>query len=206
MNVSKTDAGVPRMSRHWKRPVISPRDGFRVQFSSCKLSGMAWMCARLHIYLHVEDWRGQFIADYPNFKMKEKLYSKVKLKGDLILFLLFWRGNLVAESCKCKKKILVKPSYRHWQTIHSMLCAHNECVSVCLISEWELGSSWSMYFLGLRKDFLASMRLCISFCVFKCMCVYCFQQTPSCRCFVCVSGRMQVQWRGTSVITGCCWH
>lgn len=54
MNVSKTDAGVPSMSRHWKRPVISPGDGFRIQFSSCKLSGYVWVRTSLHVFLCAE--------------------------------------------------------------------------------------------------------------------------------------------------------
>lgn len=41
--------GVPRMSQHWKQPMISSGDGFRVQFSSCKLSGFAWVCTSLHV-------------------------------------------------------------------------------------------------------------------------------------------------------------
>lgn len=32
MNVSERDTDVPRMSRHKKRPVISPGDGFRLEF------------------------------------------------------------------------------------------------------------------------------------------------------------------------------
>lgn len=76
MNVSKTDAGVPRMSQQWKRPVISPEDGFRVRFSSCKLSGYVWVCSSLHVYLCVrEDWRGQCTTDCLHFKMKKKATS-----------------------------------------------------------------------------------------------------------------------------------
>lgn len=47
MKVSEADEGVPRMSRHWKRPAISPGDGSRVQFSSCALN--VWVCSKLHI-------------------------------------------------------------------------------------------------------------------------------------------------------------
>lgn len=32
MNVSEGDTDVPRMSQHRKRPVISPGDGFRLEF------------------------------------------------------------------------------------------------------------------------------------------------------------------------------
>ncbi len=53
MNVSNTNAGVPRMSRHWKRPVNSPGDGFWVQFFSCKLSGFVWGCTSMHVDLCV---------------------------------------------------------------------------------------------------------------------------------------------------------
>ena len=44
MNVSKADDGVPRMSRHWRQPVISPGDGFGVWFSSGRLSVYVRVC------------------------------------------------------------------------------------------------------------------------------------------------------------------
>lgn len=80
--------------------------------------------------------------------------------GDFILFLLFQKVNLVAGSCKCKKNPV--------QTIlealrkHTICCVLTMALCVYLVNEWELGSSWSSYTsLGLCKDFLASMRLCI---------------------------------------------
>lgn len=84
MNVSERDVSVLRMSRHWKRPVISPRDGFRVQFSSCKLSGKAWACISVRVRTE-EHQKGQGAADV------EKSYCVIKVGEGMILFL---RGDL----------------------------------------------------------------------------------------------------------------
>lgn len=79
------------------------------------------------------------------------------------------------------KVAMEKKNLEAW-TEHTV-CAHNGSVlvCVCLVSEFELGSSWSSYAsLGVCKRSIASSRMCISICVSKCMCVYCFVRVPLC--------------------------
>lgn len=110
------------------RPVISRRDGFRVQFSSCKLSGFACMCicARRR---RIGKGGGR-TANYLHFKMKETPHSVVKVEGGLILFFLFLRGNIkLIENRHGEKRKNPGPTILEASTEH-MVCAHNE--SVCI--------------------------------------------------------------------------
>lgn len=202
MNVSTTDAVVPRMSRHWKRPVISPGDGFRVWFWSCKLSGYVWVYTRLHEELRVrESQRGQRKADNAHFKTKAKPHTEDEIEGGLIIFFLSLEGNLgLTWKQPWRRKNLVQPTRRHRQNIWRVLT-----MGLCVCSV-----SWSLVPVGLHMHLWASLSLpewgCASLfaCPTACVCVG-FVRMPLCACFVCASGRMQVHWLGTSVITGCCW-
>lgn len=63
-----------RMSQHWKRPVISPDNGFRVRFSGCKLS-------RGYAQLPVsEDRRGQRTQNCLLFHKERSHELKTELK------------------------------------------------------------------------------------------------------------------------------
>lgn len=128
-------------------------------------------------------------ADYLHFNMKEKPHTEVKVEEGLILFFKFLKGKVNVKATT-EKKILVQPT--KWQ--RHMVCAHT-MVCVCLVREFVLGSSWSPYeSLGLYKHFLASNRICISICVSKCMCVYCFVQMPLCTCVLRVGGCRFIGW------------
>lgn len=100
----ETDGVVPKMSQHWKWPVISPADGFRVHFSSCKLSGYAWACNSPYVYLYVWRRMGQEKQEmlaitncmqYSSCEFSSKIISCTRwlmLKEDWLFSSCFWEA------------------------------------------------------------------------------------------------------------------
>lgn len=144
--------------------------------------------------------RALFAADCLHYKMKEKPHTELKVERGMVSFFLFLKGN---------SRLMWKPPWRRktWSNQPTGtnrtygVCAQIGSVCVCLVSKFELGSSWSSYAslgvcvcvnVSLPAWQCASLFVCLNARVF----MYCFERMPLCTCvlFVWVGGFRFIGW------------